>query len=300
MWPYTAYYLQRPVKAMPFFDTARAVEHELETSDAEYYVTLKGYRPRGYTVGRTDGGSVVLAQKGDSAYAKRLPKMLYLGAGWENYLEDLAGYDLQLVHDEGEYNMEGSAYFDAYSAEQLARYDAVAAFGGRWHSRPGFEKTLETYVRNGGTLLMDASANMTRPHDLNRAALLGALVDRKQVAPSARLAVSEGFALRHPEAAQIETSPWVAEDGSAWYGASYSPLPSTRSFRVLATLDGQPLLAEQRLGRGRILWVGANLLWHAHTSGSRGEAKLVRAVIDEALGSDAGSLASTAEPSASR
>jgi len=300
VWPLTAYYLQRPVKAMPFFDSERAVQHELDVSGARYYVTLKGYRPRGWAVAHSDGGSELLAAKGSSTYADRLPRMLYLGAGWENYLEELADYEVDLVHREGEYNMEGSAYFDAYSAEQLARYDAVAAFGGLWHSRPGFEKTLEEYVRGGGTLVMDVSANMTRPHDLNRAALLGVVIDRKQVGRLGRIEISRGFSGRHPEIADVEASPWIAEDGSPWFGATYAPLPTTRGFRVLAALDGQTLVAEQSLGRGRILWVGSNLLWHAFTSGNPGEAKLVRAVLAEAVGSGRSPVASNALPAVSR
>ena len=181
LWPLTAYYMQRSVKPMPFFDSEKAVQHELDVAEVRYYVTLKGYRPRGYAIARTEGDSVILARQNSAKAAQRLPKMLYLGAGWENYLEDVAGYSLDLVHNEGDYNMEGSAYYDAYSAEELARYDAVAAFGGRWRSRPGFERTLEQYVRGGGTLLMDVSANMARPHDLNRSALLGTVVDRQPV-----------------------------------------------------------------------------------------------------------------------
>jgi len=283
MWPMTAWYMKHGVIAMPTFDSPVAIDHELDKSDATYFVSKGGASavapPRGFALAYT--GAVERVFKRSGAPLDR-PTVLYLGGGWENYLELLDGYHIYLQHSEGDFNMEGSRYYDAFTLDQLKSYPTVIGFGGLWHNRAAAERQLMDYVEQGGTLVLDASGNLAEPNRLDGSILFDTVIQRQLVRSHATAQVDPAFAAQHAEIGTITPSPWVSETGEPWYGAGYSELPGSTPLTVLATLDGRPLVAERRWGKGRVIWVAYNLPFHAKLSGNSGEASLVSAVISEA------------------
>lgn len=279
MWPVTAFYARRNVLAMPFFEDARAFGHELDKRDAAYYITVHPETPSRFSAVFDTGSARVL--KRDRPLTP-LPRALYLGSGWENYLEELQGFTTYLKHEEGDYNLEGTAYYDGVTLEELKRYPYVVAFGGLWHDRGNAERLLMRYVEEGGTLVFDASGNLSEPTSLGESVLFDTVIARQHVSENATISLDPDFSANHPEVGRISPSAWRTETGEPWFGAGYSALPGSGPLRVLARLDGKPLVAERAWGKGRVIWVAYNLPWHAKTSHNPGEARLVAAILDEA------------------
>ena len=284
MWPVTSWYLKQNVIAMPFFTDPRAVGHELVKNEAAYYVTLHPITPVHYTALHDTGTARVLVGDGTKS---SLPRVLYLGSGWENYLERLSGFTTDVVHEEGDYNMEGSAFYDAYPLEELQKYPAVLTFGGTWRDLASAERLLQTYVEQGGTLVFDASGNLSDPTSLGSSVLFDTVIERQLVPADAKIQVDPEFAASHGTSVTIAPSPWKTENDEEWYGAGYAALPGSEPLTVHARLGGRPLIAERRWGKGRVVWVAYNLPWHANISDNPGEAKLVEAILDEAVGGSA-------------
>lgn len=280
-WPMTSWYLGSEALAMPFFTEPAAFDHELLKADADYFLSLREQQVEAFDLEATYGRMRVLVPGEEP---KDLPRVQYLGAGWENYLESLDYWRFYLMHDEGNRNMEGSAYLDAYDLDYLRRFDAVAVYGVRWRDLPRAESVIRSYVEEGGTLLVDASANLDRVgFSFSNISFLDTVMRRELVDPEADFAPQGRFAVEYPEIASLDPGPWLDPEGDAWYGAAYTPLPTSLGHEVLVTLGGKPVVSVMPLGRGRVYWVGQNLFWHAHTAGTADEARLVRILLDEML-----------------
>ena len=292
MWPITSWYLGRGVQAMPLFDDPRAVRHELEVSRAAYYVTIKAGSIAAYRESYVTSTDRVLVRT--AAVAQPMPQMLYLGAGWENYLEQLDDYRIQLVHKEGDYDLEGTAFLDGLEPDRLSEYSAVAAFGFSWHDRSDAERALERWVADGGTLVIDASHNLQQPTSLDGSVLFDTVIRREALPADAEIALEPAFASAHPEVGAVHADRFLGEAGETWYGAAYGPLPGSAPLTTLATVGGRPLVLERRWGRGRVYWLAYNLPWHAHLTGNASEARLISALLGDVL--DGQDVASGAGP----
>ena len=213
-----------------------------------------------------------------------LPRVLYLGKGWDNYLEGVTGFDFYLDSNAGRYGWEGTAFFDSLSAETLATHKVVAMYGLKWRDRAVGEGALRRYVEQGGSVVFDASANLgALPYSLMDTVVFDTVVRRRLLPENASIRVTETFADAHPGFATVIAARFVNEDGGQWYGADYEPLPGTDGGTVLATIDGRPLIIMKRIGKGRVYLAGYNLVWHASVMGSGDEGALVRAVFQDAL-----------------
>ena len=282
MWPMTAWYMQRGVLAMPTYDDSAAVDHELDKGRATYFVSKGGRSatpPPGFDLAFTAQTQRVLKR---ASAPPQLPTVPYFGAGWENYLEEIGDYRFYLLHSEGEFDVQGSRFYDAFTLEELSRYPVIVGFGGMWHDRGAAERLLMSYVEQGGTLMLDASGNLTEPNRLDGSVLFDTVIGRTRVPSDAVVGVAPAFAANYPELGSLTPSPWVSETGEPWFGASYTNLPGSEPLNVLATLGGKPLVAERRWGKGRVIWLAYNLPFHAKLSGNAGEARLISAVISEA------------------
>ncbi|MFA5844595.1 MAG: glycosyltransferase family 39 protein [Coriobacteriia bacterium] len=283
LWPLTSWYLGSAARPMPFFTNLTAFDHELDKNAAAYYVTTRSKPFKGYDAVDAAQGVTVLRRR-PGARPRPLPRVLYLGRSWQNYLERLTGYGIYLDFDAGQYGWVGTAYLDAFTPEQLARYPVVAAYGVRWHERDRIEGLLARYVRDGGSLILDASRNMgDPPFVLSDTILFGTLIRRGGVEPDAPLTVAPWFVERHPGLGRIAAAPFVDEGGGRWFGALYEPVRVTTPVRVLARIAGKPAILMQPLGKGRIYWIGYNLVWHAQLTDNRSEMRLVRAIVEDAL-----------------
>lgn len=289
VWPMTSWYTQSNVTPMPSFESTPAYPHQLQKTSAAYYVTFgDGLLGPEYEEAFRYGDMRVMvrvAEPGES-----LPRIAYLGDAWENYLEGLAGYRYFLFFDSGPFAWGRSAYLDGQDASELSAYDAVAVYGVRWRDLGAGEAVLEEYASAGGSVVIDASGNLdSLSFPLIDRSLLEMLIRRSEIPEDARISVESGLASRYPELASIEASRFVGEGGGPWYGATYSPLPEAGETRVLATAGGVPIVTVQEVGLGSVWWIGGNLAWHAHVNENGDEAKLIEAVLEEAVSGRASS-----------
>jgi hypothetical protein len=282
LWPLSSWYLETRVYPMPFFEEITAFGHELDKAQADYFFTLRARRFDAYRETHVTGPVTVL-ERGD-AEPRELPRVLYLGKSWDNYVESLVDYDLYLESTAGRYGFEGTSFLDALSGEELAAYDAVAAAGFRWRDRAAGEAALQEHLDGGGSIVIDASQNIGGlAHSVLDTIMFDTVVRRGQLPPQARVEVSPSLAARYPGLSSITATPWIDEGGGPWGGAIYEARPGTPPLEVLATVDGRPLIQLQRVGKGRVYWLSYNLAWHAFSTENRSEARLISAVFDEAL-----------------
>ncbi len=134
--------------------------------------------------------------------------------------------------------------------EQLAAWDTIAAFGFLWHDRSGSERALAEWVADGGTLVIDASHNLQQPTSLDGSVLFDTVIRREGLPRDSHISLDPSFAEKHPEIGPLDATPWLGENGEAWFGASYAPLPGSAPLEVLASVGGRPLVAKRTWGRG--------------------------------------------------
>lgn len=282
LWPLTAWYARIPARPMPTYTRAEAFGHALDRDGVDYYVTIRGRRFPAYDTVLQAGPATVLERTAPPAQG--LARVLYLGKAWDNYLESVTDYAFYLDGTAGRYGWEGTAFFDSVSADDLARYEAVAVYGIRWRDRASGEAALGKYLAAGGSVVIDASANLaTLPYDLADTVVFDTVIRREVVARDAAIEVMPAFAGRHPEVGVVRASPFLDEGGEPWYGAAYSPLPGAEELEVLATVGGRPAIVVRRVGSGRVYWIGCNLVWHAFLTENDAEMALVSAVFAEAI-----------------
>ncbi|MBS3956412.1 MAG: glycosyltransferase family 39 protein [Clostridiales bacterium] len=286
LWPMTAWDGRLPARAMPFFRDPDAFRHQLDKSAADYYVTLKGQDFAGFSEIRrveVEGVDTVRVLKRTQDSAPSRPRILYLGVGWERYLEELTEYRYYLDFDMGRYGWEGTAFIDDPTLTELQEYDVVALFGVKWRDRARGEQILREYVEDGGTLILDASGNLgDLSYQIRDTAIFGMTVRREALAREARVRILPSLAVE--DSATLGASiQFVDEAGGAWYGAAYEPLPSSYSPEVLATADGKPLVSMLTVGEGRVYFIGYNLVWHAAVNQDPFQQELVQAVFSHAL-----------------
>jgi len=131
----------------------------------------------------------------------------------------------------------------------LQRAQAVVIEDGRFGDRAAAERSLAAYATNGGRVLLDAHGSSSGLSDLwpVDGATDEAIGAWRLHASSGNLRVQE-FA-----PARYDDGPWGAPVGTTLHGDA----------RVLLDQDGRPLVAERATGKGAVVWVGGNLLYHA-------------------------------------
>ncbi|MBN2847468.1 MAG: glycosyltransferase family 39 protein [Coriobacteriia bacterium] len=282
LWPITAWYARIPVKAMQRFEEATAFQHSLDKNVADYYVTIHDDAYHGYAVGMTAEGASVLTRTTDAP--DTLPRVLYLGKAWDNYLEQVTGYTFYLTGDQGPQEWGRMVFLDAMSADALAAFDAVAVYGVRWHDRTAGEAALYEYVAEGGSIVVDASANLGNgPFNLQDTVMFETVMRRAPLDPGATIQVGAELVAIQPDLGSIRAARFVDADGGRWFGADYTALPGNSDLRTLATVGDRPLIAVQEVGEGRVYWIGYNLVWHAFTNENAAEQDLITAVFADAL-----------------
>jgi hypothetical protein len=131
----------------------------------------------------------------------------------------------------------------------IQRAQAVVIEDGRFGDRAAAERSLAAYATSGGRVLLDAHGSSTALSDLwpVDGATDEAIAAWHLRASSASLRVQD-FA-----PARYDDGPWGAPIGTALRSNA----------RALLDQDGRPLVAERVSGRGTVVWIGGNLLYHA-------------------------------------
>jgi hypothetical protein len=138
---------------------------------------------------------------------------------------------------------------DRLPSDLLQRAQAVVMEDGRFGDRAAAERSLAAYATNGGRVLLDAHGSSPALSDLwpVDGATDEAIAAWRLHASSASLRVQD-FA-----PARYDDGPWGAPVGTTLRADA----------RVLLDQDGRPLVADRAIGKGTVVWVGGNLLYHA-------------------------------------
>lgn len=268
-WPTLSWNLKTNVQPMPTFNNSSAFNHELEKYNIDYYINVHGGEFESYdTV--THIGTVYIYKKNLSKFNDK-PRMLYIGRNWQNYVEDVLEFKAFVYYKNPNGNgTANSVFIDDYAPEELNNYSYVLLYNFGWHDKKKAQDLLLNYASDGGTIVIDASSNLDGIYyNLNNTIFLNMIITRQSVPTNPNIWVN-------PDLNQtVEFSPFFS-DGQTWYGADYKPLNNNTKLENLVTLNGNTLIGTQTVGRGKIIWMGYNFVWHAFHLENKEESKLIQ------------------------
>jgi 4-amino-4-deoxy-L-arabinose transferase-like glycosyltransferase len=273
-WPAFAWYLNADLIEMPSLNQSAEIDHELQKNNVYYYLTLKSNLDLQYYDEIKTIGSIHVFQRNNISNNNTM--MLYIGSGWQNYIDRVLGLKANVIYNsKGKYIIGETAYVDGYLLEDLKKYPYVLLYNFKWHDRENTENLLRSYVNSGGTLVIDASGNMDGvTYNLGDSIFLDTHITRQEANPYPTIWISPQLG------SNIEFSPFISDDGGIWYGASYeSSLLNGTKIENLATLNGNTLIGVQKIGKGKIIWIGYNLVWHAFHFNNSDEKELIQNVL---------------------
>lgn len=157
-----------------------------------------------------------------------------------------------------------STGIDSHSLEELQQYPYVLLYNFKWRDQEKAEELLMKYVESGGTLVIDASGNMEGTfYSLDNSEFLHTIITRKLLPENPKI-----------EPNSVNFSPFQ-EDGQPWYGADYQSTGDNK-IEPLVTANGRTLIGVQKIGKGRIIWIGYNFVWHAFHTDNKDEMRLIQ------------------------
>lgn len=277
LWPVFSWYLKREVLPMPSFKDPRAFNHELVKNRADYFLTIRERQLPSFRLIKKVGSVKVYGKVPRRFYSR--PRLLYLGQNWQNYLEEVLGFKYFLIYEVGRYGLGRTTYLDNFTLKELKEYPLIFLYNFRFHSLQEAQKLLLDYLKDGGSLIVDLSANLGGfAYNLEGRSFLGVVAERKALKGKviARLAPELG-------GNEVSFSPFVSEEGGEWHGASYWVVPGSGRMKSLVEADGKSLISLQQVGKGRIYWIGYNLIWHAFLKENLEERRLIQNLVELAL-----------------
>jgi len=268
LWVLLGWYTKNRVLAMPFYSDSRAFDHELQKYNINYYATVKSQEFQSCEeLYSYEGFRLLELVKVDSK-----PKALYIGRNWENYIESITDYEYYIYQGETKIR-EGSTYIDDYTLDKLMEYDFVLLYNFKWNNIEKSQKLLMDYLNNGGNVIIDCSGNFSSAiHNLEYTYFLNMLVHRESIAKNPEIKTFGKFS------GTYEFSGFLSGT-SPWYGATYTPIEGT-DYDVLATADGEILVAKEKIGNGTLMWVGYNLFYHTFDKGNLSEKEFVKKIFE--------------------
>lgn len=280
-WVDYSWYLKQNVKPMPFFKDKRAFTHALEKYNIDYYLTLGKRNIRSYDLIKQVGTNAYIYRKNPSKF-QRKPRMLYIGRNWQNYIEDVTDFKYFVIYEGGKYGTGKSIYIDNYTLTELQKYPVILLYNFKWHDRKKAESLLADYIRGGGRIIIDATGNTASgvQYNLESDNFLKVAILRKSLPANPKIQMVSEL-----EADHAKFSPFLS-DGDVWYGATYTVIKGESSIRNLATAENDTLIGEQRIGKGKVYWLGYNLVWHAFHLKNKDEEKVIQHLFSLALRSE--------------
>jgi hypothetical protein len=161
---------------------------------------------------------------------------------------------------------------DRLPTDLLQRAQAVVIEDGRFGDRSAAERSLEAYAANGGRVLLDAHGASSA---LSALWPVDGATDEAIAAWRLR-ASSASLRVQDFSPARYDDGPWGAPIATALRADAHALLEQ----------NGRPLVAERPVGKGAIVWVGGNLLYHARAYANEIENDFLFGLLGP-LGSDA-------------
>lgn len=266
----TAWFLQRPVVAMPIFKDPRGVSQELEKYKADYFVSIwQGGDTASCQKIKSFGSINILARKKHPPKPK--PIMYFIGRDLDHYLEDVLDFKYWVVRKKSGFPDDtsasiGTTYLDEYTPAQLKKYPVLVLFNFKWHNIEDAEKLVREYVSAGGTVVIDASGNSGLSfYNLNDSSFLGTAVYKKSLTTNSRISIERGHNGFAGNINPGKFSKFADEFNEPWSGSTYrqGKTPAGQTITNLALADKTTLVGIQKIGRGRVIWIGYNLIFHS-------------------------------------
>jgi len=166
----------------------------------------------------------------------------------------------------------GGEYLDDHSIAELSRFDEVILYQYRVHDPVRALALLDRYVERGGSAFVEASGSDLEQARPAAPPIPGAAIMRTGIGPAWDLErgsspIAAGLDLTGFSPATYAGGPW---------GISYIPESSIASWAAPVLLThGYPVLVAGTLGRGRVVWSGMNLPYHASSTRNAVESQLL-------------------------
>ncbi|TET53005.1 MAG: hypothetical protein E3J54_05215, partial [Actinobacteria bacterium] len=203
-----------------------------------------------------------------------------IGRDLDNYIYDILGFNKYYVtrkkspYPDDIADISGS-YIDDYKFDKLKRYDALILYNFHWHNQRKAENLIKRYVTAGGTVIIDASRTLDGlTNNLNNAFFLDVQIQREPLPEKPKINISSSILARDVDESHF--SPFLTEEGEIWEGAAYKKI--NNKMEVLVRADNKILIAIQKIGNGKVIWVGYNMLFHSFYYENDNEKQLVRNV----------------------
>ncbi len=170
----------------------------------------------------------------------------------------------------------GGQFLDDYSSADLARFSEVILYGYRVHDQARAFALLAQYVSAGGSAYVEAGNSTLDASDSPPASIPGARIVRTTLGPAWDLQdrgspITAGIDLSSFSPAIYQGGPW---------GVSYIPATDIAAWaQPVLTSDGRPLMVAGILGKGRVVWSGMNLPYHAQSTQNAQESELLAQLI---------------------
>lgn len=168
--------------------------------------------------------------------------------------------------------LRGGEYLDEHSAAELSQFSQVILYGFKAHDPAKALAVLGTYVRGGGSVVMEANNS---PFEVAASAaepIPGTQLRKVGVGPAWNF---EGSASPILAGIDLQAFAPATYQGGPW-GVSYIPASAVQPWAEPVLMsDGQPVLVAGTLGRGRVVWSGLNLPFHIVTNQNAAESRLL-------------------------
>ncbi|MDI6644480.1 MAG: glycosyltransferase family 39 protein [Methanobacteriaceae archaeon] len=271
LWPVLSWYLKMDVKPMPFFKNSLAFNHELQKQNADFYLTIRDVNLPSYKK-VIKLGSITIYKKNPAKFQNK-PRALYIGKNWQNYIEDVLNFRIYLIHEllsAGRLGTGKSIYLDNYSPQELDKYPYIFIYNFKWHNLKNTENLIFNYVKNGGTVVIDASSNLDGIYyNLDNTIFLDTIISKGTLSSNPNIDISPNLTQE-----VLSISPFISNGGD-WNGANYESIGDNK-IEPLMTANGKTIIGIQRIGKGKIIWIGYNFVWHAFFYNNSNEELLIQ------------------------
>jgi hypothetical protein len=203
------------------------------------------------------------------AVASSAPVILVIGqpANYRLVFRDLSYSDFNTARA---IPVEGSAYVDDYSAEDLAQFDEVVIYGGLAHDNARASALLNGYVRSGGGLVVESSGSppATGP-GLNEPLPITGTADHSVSGDwqfkTMTSPITDGIDFSSFGPARYNGGPWTV-----------SAATGVRTWAQTVVWSGaESVVVTGQLGQGRVVWSGLNLPFHVDSYANAEESRFL-------------------------
>ncbi|MHB8687635.1 MAG: hypothetical protein ACYDB4_10625 [Candidatus Dormibacteraceae bacterium] len=203
------------------------------------------------------------------AVASTAPVILVIGQR-ENYhlvFRDLSYSDFDTSRA---IPVEGSAYVDDYSAQDLAQFDEIVIYGGLAHDSARASALLNGYVRSGGGLVVESSgSSLAAGADLKEplpvTGTTDHAVDGDWQFKTVSSPVTDGIDFSSFSPARYNGGPWTVSGATGVRGWAQTVVWS----------GAESVVAVGQLGQGRVVWSGLNLPFHVDSYANAEESRFL-------------------------